>query len=93
VSLKFLAQVHFKIRLYIYHISTAMLHNIILYVNYLILIRLRRSGCGVLCCVVCVVEGAIPFVIGGSNDQSYPNACALIKLCAGEQSLCCVAVF
>jgi formiminoglutamase len=29
-------------------------------------------------------KGAIPFVIGGGNDQSYPNACALLENTQGD---------
>lgn len=28
--------------------------------------------------------GGIPFVVGGGNDQSYPNASALLSHCAGQ---------
>lgn len=30
--------------------------------------------------------GGIPFVIGGGNDQSYPNACGLIRAMKEKQS-------
>jgi formiminoglutamase len=29
----------------------------------------------------CLAKGAIPFVVGGGNDQSYPNASALLAQC------------
>lgn len=31
--------------------------------------------------VACLHRGLAPFVIGGSNDQSYPNARALLDIC------------
>ena len=35
-------------------------------------------------------RGGIPFVIGGGNDESYPNACGLLNIAA----LCvCAAIF
>jgi arginase family enzyme len=46
----------------------------------------RLIGLGATYCVACfrsffvlvLLEGVIPFVVGGSNDQSYPNASALL---------------
>ena len=32
-----------------------------------------------------IQAGGIPFVVGGGNDQSYPNACALMEAKSGEK--------
>eukprot|EP01129_Flabellula_baltica_P009747 TRINITY_DN4036_c0_g1_i2.p1 TRINITY_DN4036_c0_g1~~TRINITY_DN4036_c0_g1_i2.p1 ORF type:complete len:312 (+),score=56.20 TRINITY_DN4036_c0_g1_i2:34-969(+) len=33
---------------------------------------------------MCVSLGVVPFVVGGGNDQSYPNACGLLKYTEGS---------
>lgn len=32
-------------------------------------------------------QGSVPFVIGGGNDQSYPNVSALLDLAVSQQKL------
>ena len=37
-------------------------------------------------------QGKVPFVVGGGNDQSYPNALGLLKNLPGERSMCVINI-
>jgi formiminoglutamase len=39
-----------------------------------------------------IAHGRIPFVIGGGNDQSYPNASALLNVVDGRRSICVINI-
>ena len=43
-------------------------------------------------CSTLIRQGKVPFVVGGGNDQSYPNALALLKNLPEQRSMCVINI-